>query len=171
MKTKKDVFGVIGIVLFVLAVATLSDYDNFVSSGEAKANVGTPYEEIIADIDDSLMKTYSNNDKIQSLNEDLDIHHDQLEDALDDYASLGEEIKKITENIEQIEGEVNRTKVDSNRLKEKRIKLHYQIENDSKEVEANNGFRVWLFYLSLFISVNLFIWFEMSTYYRERNFR
>jgi len=171
MKTKKDVFGVVGIILFILAVIIIGDYGNFVSSEDV--DVGVSYEELIADIDDSLMKTYSNNDKLNSLDKNLKIAQDDLEATLDDYTFLGEEIKKITWDIEKIKEEIDKTKDDSNKLREKRIKLQNQIENEGDDGEARMGeeIRIWLFYLSLFISINLFIWFEMSTYYRERNYR
>jgi peptidoglycan hydrolase CwlO-like protein len=168
MKTKKDVFGVVGVILFVLAVSVMGDYGNIVSSAESSDDV--PYEEIVADIDDTLIETYSNNKKIRSLNEDLEVHRDNLEDVLHNYTSLEEEIKKITENIEKLEKEINKTNSDSDRLREKRIKLQNKIESDPNEIKAGNGIKAWLFYLSLFISVNLFIWFEISTYYREKNF-
>ncbi len=168
MKTKKDVFGVVGVILFVLAVSVMGDYGNIVSSAEPSDDVS--YEEIVADIDDTLIETYSNNDKIRSLNEDLEVYRDNLEDVLRNYTSLEEEIKKITENIGNLEKEINKTNSDSDRLREKRIKLQNKIESDPNESEAGNGIKAWLFYLSLFISVNLFIWFEISTYYREKNF-
>lgn len=169
MKTKRDVFGIVGIVLFVLAMSVIIDYGNFVSGEMANENM--PYEEIIANIDDSLMKTYSNNDKLKSLNDDLQISQNILDSTLKNYTSLGEEIKKINEDIKQIRREINKTNDDSNKLKEKRMRLQNQIENDNKRIETDTGLKSWLFYLSLFISVNLFIWFEISTYYKERSFR
>ncbi len=168
MKTKKDVIGVVGIVLLIMAAAAMGDYGSLVSSEKADE---IPYDEIVADIDDSLIKTYSNNDKIRSLSEDLEMRRDILRNALDNYTSLGEEIKMINNDIGKLEKEINETKIDSDKLKEKRVRLQNQIEGDSEETEKKNGIRAWFFYASLFISVNLFIWFEISTYYKERNFR
>lgn len=168
MKTKKDVIAAVGLVLFILAVTMLGDFDNFVSSSEV--GLEDSYDEIVADIDESLMKTYSNNDKIKSLNGDLEMYRDNLTEVLEDYVLLKKEIDKISENIERVEDEVNKTKADSDKLKDRRIRLQDQLEGSEEEESSGVGVKAWLFYLSLFISVNLFIWFEISTYYREKNF-
>lgn len=181
MKTKKDVIGVVGIVLILLAFATFGSYSSLVSSGENEEIISDEnvilgdqetdsYEKIISDIDDSLMKTYLNNEKIDSLVEELEVSQDDLEDLLEESASLNEKISKANEDINRIKREINNTKEDLNELRKTRIKLQNQIEGNLIENKENTNLKIWLFYLSLFISVNLFIWFEVSAYYKNKNF-
>lgn len=169
MKTKKRVAGVVSVLLIVLAIATIGPFGKLVSSEENYE--GAPYEDIMNEIDESLMKTYSNNDKINSMNDNLTNYREDLDDALKDYELIMKRIENINNNIEKLEDEINKTKSDSDRLRKKRIRLQNELEGNSHEEYPVTNIRPWLFYLSLFLSINLFIWFEISSYYREKRLK
>ena len=168
MKTKKDVSDGVGLILLALAFVSLSGYDNFVSSEGADNDVS--YDDIISEIDDSLMKTYANDDRIKSLQGDLKTYRDELESALYNYTSIKKEILQINDKIKQVDDEINATRANSDKLVEKRAKLQNLVEGAGYDAENGTEIGLWFFYLSLFISANLFIWFEISTYYREKSF-
>ena len=125
MKTKRDLIAIVGIVLFVLAFAITGSYNDSISGGGDDGE-DAQYKDIVDDIDETLIKTYSNVDKIEYLDAELEKHKNDLKDILDEYASLDKGIKKESIYIEEIGKEINDTRADSDKLKEKRINSFYQ---------------------------------------------
>jgi len=168
MKNRKSVIGITGIVFLVLVVTMVNNYGNLVSS--ERVNQLNPYEDIISDINDSLAKVNSNNNRMQSIDSKLDAYRNSFQDTLDAYNSLGRDIKKRLDDVKRLEGEIDKTRTGSDELGMKLLELKERIEENRERLEKNDGIEIGIFYLAGFVLMNLIIWLQISSYYKNKYF-
>jgi archaellum component FlaC len=168
MKNKKGVIGVFGTILIVLMVIAFNISGNLAEERSGEDHPKNVYDEMVDELNNTLRIANENNNKIGSIDRELDAYRMNIEEMLEDYENLGENIRESLEGVRRLGNEVNRVQSGSGNIE---VELE-DLKNEVEEIRGESGvrgFRIDFMSMAIFIFINFLVWLQISSYYRSKN--
>lgn len=171
MENKKGVIGIVGTLLIILMVISISSpYNSAEENTMEKGNsFSDPYTEVITELDDSINQVVQNGGRISSIDNEVDNYKRRLQGMKEIYDSLGEDLERNLQGLENLENVVERTKQDSNEVGMKLESLKKDVQKNKEEfIVENSGIRVSPMIIFIFLLVNCVVWIQISNYHKRK---
>ena len=166
MKNKKGVIGIMGTLLIILMVISISSPSN---SADENFESDNPYEEVMQDLDDSINQVAQNNDRIKAIDNDVEDYKNQLGNMIDTYESLNNELQKNLDKLEGLSDVVGKTQKNSNNIEEKLDVLRENVQkNEEKFISENSGIKISPIFILMFFLFNCIVLVQISSYYKKK---